>query len=282
MELITNHILPLSPYEWLQVSRFCFRSALTRFASAANKNTYIFQLQRYIYSRSLMSASIMLSLAEGFPSYDGNDAFGTAAEEKYESIVEQFIRHPNFEPYTKRQTGYFPAVTPMEILIIAGLNDSVKLMLQLGVDPSVGNNSALAAAIGSNNEEIFNLLMQDQRVDPSASDISESEKFSCPFSGKTYEPTTNNPILYAARFNRLSMIERLLADSRVDASVKDYKPFRSAVKYGHIEAAKLIAGKCRVANTSILRAMNVAVKYGRADMLEWLHNSFKDIPFREY
>jgi hypothetical protein len=61
-----------------------------------------------------------------------------------------------------------------------------------------------------------------------------------PFSGKTYEPTTNNPILYAARFNRLSMIERLLADSRVDASVKDYKPFRSAVKYGHIEAAKLI------------------------------------------
>lgn len=100
MEVITTHILPLRPSQWLSVSRHFYDKALALVAPT-DKQAYIYQLVDYISRGDVHSASIFLSLVDRYPSHDGNIAFDYALKSKKEDLLQLFVKHPLFDASQK-------------------------------------------------------------------------------------------------------------------------------------------------------------------------------------
>jgi hypothetical protein len=122
--------------------------------------------------------------------------------------------------------------TESSIVKLSGEGDSnsVSVLLEAKVDPTIKNNSAVLLASANNGVEVVKLLMEDERVDPSY---------------------VHNWAIRKASRNGNSEVEKLLlADRRVDPSCDENKPIKAGSRSGYIEVVKLLLADRRVDPTA--------------------------------
>jgi ankyrin repeat protein len=103
----------------------------------------------------------------------------------------------------------------------------VTLLLQdPRVDPSASNNYAFQLASNKGHLAVVTLLLQDPRVDPSANN--------------------NIPIQWASRYGHLAVVNLLLQDTRVDPSAEDNIAIQHASYNGHLEIVERLLQDERV------------------------------------
>jgi WD40 repeat protein len=108
----------------------------------------------------------------------------------------------------------------------------VELLLQDDrVDPTAKDNIAFRRAAASGHVSVVELLLQDDRVDPTAKD--------------------NIAFQFAASNGHLQVVERLLRDPRVDPTVQNNYPFRRAAASGHVSVVELLLQDPRVDPSSL-------------------------------
>ena len=116
-------------------------------------------------------------------------------------------------------------------LLMKSINNNylngVKLALEKGADLSANDNYAIKYASLDGYTEIVKLLLQDERVDPSADN-------------------RNDAIRYASMNGHTEIVKLLLQDKRVDPSNKKNLAIGFASYYGHTEVVKLLLQDKRV------------------------------------
>ena len=103
---------------------------------------------------------------------------------------------------------------------------AVDILLELGYNPSLGDDWALRVAIANDNIESVRLLLDDDRVDPSSMD--------------------NNAIKTAAERGNVDIVDYLLLDTRTDPGVDNNYPLEIAAQNGHYEVVDLLLKDKRV------------------------------------
>jgi ankyrin repeat protein len=270
-EIITTHILPLTPTEWLFVSHRYYNIALTLLAPT-DPYKFSYQLATFIRWKAVRSASVLLSLLDRSPSLPHNDAFLAAVQSKNEDLMQQLVEHPRFGvDLMIHQDNQLPQ-TPLELAIYERLNSTAKQLLARRADPALNNNGALVAAILANNSELYEILMNDTRVDPSAPLIEDLTMYL----DSADDQTSNAPIICAASMGNLSIVKQLLTESRVDSSAGDFKAFWKAAERGHLEIMKYLASLNTISKTATSYALSLAGSNRHFDVVKWLFEWYKD------
>jgi len=156
---------------------------------------------------------------------------------KWRDMVDQFFLAPHH--YTTSSTAF------------------VRLLLHVGVDPSVENNYVIIYASQFGHTEIVRVLLQDKRVDPSAGNncvITWASGNGCTeivrrlLEDKRVDPSAGNneAIRTASLWGRTEIVRMLLEDERVDPSAKNNEAIRSASFYAHTETVRLLIQDERV------------------------------------
>lgn len=268
-EIIANHIAPLTPIHFLSVSHYYQRVSLICLAPT-DPHQFTQLLTNLIRDEAVQSASVLLSLTDRFPGYDDNEVFRVAVELRNENLLDQLVNHPHFIVNQKLYNDSQPSTTPLAVAITAQANKIAKMLLAKGADPAMNNNEALGAAIAANNTELFEILMKDSRVDPS-SPLTTREWFE-PFD----EPTSNEPVITAARVGNLSIVKQLVTDPRVDISAGDFKAFWQAAEHGHLEIMKyLVSIAPGIPSSAVGSAIRVASFRQQKDVIQWLYKNFE-------
>jgi hypothetical protein len=152
-----------------------------------------------------------------------------------------------------------------------GLNnvELLELLLQdVRADPSVKNNYAIRLASCKGHLTVVDRLLQDPRVDPSANN--------------------NEAIRRASENGHLAVVNRLLQDSRVDPSVDDNYAICFSSEKGHLDVVDRLLQDERVdpsANDSIsiymasvdgyLAVVDRLLQYGRVDPSAWSNSAIR-------
>jgi len=106
--------------------------------------------------------------------------------------------------------------TPLMIAIDRGHEDIVDILLSCQVvDPSYPDNAPLIAAIKKDRLDIVQLLMRDMRVNPSSN--------------------KSEALIIACHKGRLDIVDFLIADQRVDLEAEDGAPLTFASMKGHLD-----------------------------------------------
>ncbi|KAJ3030035.1 UNVERIFIED_CONTAM: hypothetical protein HDU68_010284 [Siphonaria sp. JEL0065] len=124
-------------------------------------------------------------------------------------------------PLVETVTLNYKRVTPTDITLHGsaqnGYLDIFKLLMEDGrLDPSSEDNIAIFIAAQSGHSEIVKLLLQDPQVDPSTSE--------------------NRALGAACQNGHTKVVELLLTAARVDPT----NPFKAACRCGHAEVVKLL------------------------------------------
>ena len=98
--------------------------------------------------------------------------------------------------------------------------ETVRNLVNNGVDPSYFNNKGIRVASEKGHACVVRLLLEDPRVDPSCND--------------------NSSILWASREGHVEVVRLLLQDPRVDPTVCDNLAIQIAGIYGHTDVAQLL------------------------------------------
>ena len=105
------------------------------------------------------------------------------------------------------------------------------------VDPSFDENRAIAYASWYGHLAVVERLLQDKRVDPSATD--------------NYG---NCALSHAAKNGHLAVVERLLQDERVDPSDAENFAIKNASENGHLAVVERLLQDERVDPSAVLTA----------------------------
>ena len=128
---------------------------------------------------------------------------------------------------------------------------AVRVMIELGVDPSASDNWAIRWASKNGHLEVVRLLLGDKRVDPSASDNwairwasqnGHTEVVRLLLQDKRVDPSTDNncAIRWASQNGHTEVVRLLLGDKRVDPSTDNNCAIRWASQNGHTEVVRLL------------------------------------------
>eukprot|EP00029_Vermamoeba_vermiformis_P000278 TRINITY_DN10304_c0_g1_i1.p1 TRINITY_DN10304_c0_g1~~TRINITY_DN10304_c0_g1_i1.p1 ORF type:complete len:381 (+),score=25.07 TRINITY_DN10304_c0_g1_i1:81-1223(+) len=268
-EIIVNHIVPYTPMHFLYVSRHYQHVALICLAPS-DPPKFSDLLTSLIRSAAVHSASVLLSLTDRWPSHNDNEVFRVAIELGNEDLLDQLVNHPHFNVNQDLYNDSQPSNAPLAIAITANANRIAKILLARGADPTLHNNEALVAAIATNNTELYDILMNDPRVDPSAPLITRE------YFDLFDEPTSNEPVITAAKVGNLSIVKQLVADPRVDISAGDFKVFWQAATHGHLEIMKYLTSIVPVIPSSaIASAIDGASFRRQKNVIQWLYDNFE-------
>lgn len=115
---------------------------------------------------------------------------------------------------------------------------AVEILLELGYDPSLGDDWALRVAIANDNVESVRLLLADNRVDPSSMD--------------------NNAIKTAAERGNVDIVDYLLLNPRTDPGVDNNYPLEIAAQSGHYDVVDLLLRDDRVSIDDTVHLRSIA------------------------
>lgn len=113
------------------------------------------------------------------------------------------------------------------------------------VDPSIRDDIALLIAIKNGHTEAANILLDDPRVNPANMnneaiyDSIEAENYEIVarlLGDSRVDPRDDNNILTAVETGNMPILELLLADNRIDPTILNNYPVRIASMYGNIDA----------------------------------------------
>lgn len=155
------------------------------------------------------------------PRVDINDyqIIYAAFEEDQKEIVELIINNDKFDPSKENNNIFIKAC-------ISGYTEIVKKLLRdPRVNPCDQNNKAIICASEQENG-IFEILMDDSRIDPSCED------------GIVFE----NVCAVGNQY----MVGKLLEDSRVDPSLNDNIGLYRAMKYNNVEVVNILLKDNRI------------------------------------
>lgn len=152
-------------------------------------------------------------------------------------------------------SGGPPASKNIADAVLVGNLETVKALLDSGVDPSYQNNKALILAAQYGHLEIFKLLLEDARVDPS--------------------DQNNEAIIKAAQSGHLDIFKLLLSDDRVDFSDHDDKVLIAAAEFNHVDILKWLIQDARIdpSAKNIETAIMFAAYNGYEDIFQILESN---------
>jgi len=141
--------------------------------------------------------------------------------------------------------------TPLMIAIDRGHEDIVDILLSCQVvDPSYPDNAPLIAAIKKDRLDIVQLLMRDMRVNPSSN--------------------KSEALIIACHKGRLDIVDFLIADQRVDLEAEDGAPLTFASMKGHLDVIERLL----LADVDVSLSDNAAIiwagYYGQFDVVKHL------------
>lgn len=146
------------------------------------------------------------------------------------------------EPVTKYKNPFTNEVLSNEL--------ATRVLLELGYDPSAGDNWAIQLASSQGYVETVNLLLQDERVDPS---------------------TNNNYALrIASERGNYKVVRALLRDKRVDPSAEGEDALYLAVENGHSGVVDLLTSGREIDPAIIDELIEIASERGYNDVVSVL------------
>lgn len=157
-----------------------------------------------------------------------------------------------------------------------------RLLDDHSVDPSAGDNYAIAMASQAGHIAVVNRLLDDARVDPSADNNFAIRAAS--LNGHTpvvvrlladprVDPSDDNnfAIRFAAQNGHASVVDRLLSDSRVEPRVNRNNIIKVASQNGHVAVVERLLGDARIdPSVDGNIAIKIASQYGRAQVVDRL------------
>jgi ankyrin repeat protein len=167
--------------------------------------------------------------------------FKESVQHGYNVIAQFLLSHDLFDPSVCNYNDCFNN-TAIQIASYFGRTEVVQLLLNDNrIDPSAYNNNAIQKASSKGHVEVVRLLLSDNRVDPSADD--------------------NTAIRWASKNGYVEVVQLLLSDNRVDPSAGDNYAIQFASSNGHVEVVQLLLSDNRVDpsaddNTAIRWASN--------------------------
>jgi ankyrin repeat protein len=164
-----------------------------------------------------------------------NDAIERAAANGH--VVDYLLRHAMFDPSAddNRNRNRNRAIAIQLAAKNGHLAVVERLLQDERVDPSASNNLAIRMAAQNGHLTVVERLLQDPRVDPSA-----------------------NAIQFAAVRGHVAVVERLLDDDRVDPSANNNNAVRWAAHFGHLAVVDRLLEDDRVDFT-------VAIQHSRPE-----------------
>jgi ankyrin repeat protein len=121
---------------------------------------------------------------------------------------------------------FHPTIESLKFSVRKNYLESVRFVINDGIDPSADNNYAIRKASEHGRLEVVKELLKDKRVDPAAN--------------------INYAIENASNNGHLEVVKELLKDNRVDPSVRNNYAIVSASEYGHLEVVKELLKDKRV------------------------------------
>jgi hypothetical protein len=167
-------------------------------------------------------------------------------------------------------------IYPIEHVIILYKDkgvDTINILMEIGFDPSVNNNTAIVEAVYFKAIESIILLLNDSRVDPSIKDNFIIETVAkgnynpllmkLLLENPKIDPTINHnrAIFLAVKHGSVEVVKLLLEDPRVDPTIDNNYLIKYAVNVGEIDKVKLLLTYPKVNpgatnNYAILRAVD--------------------------
>jgi ankyrin repeat protein len=171
-------------------------------------------------------ADVQRMLESGEVLFEGYEfiALASAVKNGHVDIVDYLLRHAMFDPSARdNNNNNYATGLAAECGHLAVVE---RLLQDKRVDPSASNNYAVRRAAERGHLAVVERLLQDKRVDPSASN--------------------NFAVKVAAQNGHLAVVERLLQDKRVDPSADNNYAVRLAAKYGHLPVVERLLQDARV------------------------------------
>jgi hypothetical protein len=152
---------------------------------------------------------------------------------------------------------------------------AISLLKDPRIDPSVKDNFAIRHASEKGYKEIAEMVLQDDRVDPSdsiliASYYGHKEIVAMLLQDDRVDPSAvrNNPIRNASANGHKEIVEMLLQDDRVDPSALFNEAIRNASENGHKEIVAMLLKDNRFDTSD--HAIRLACKHNNKEIVELL------------